>query len=220
MTNVTALPGLIQFGQASIKKALEDCAADADGGSLLAVDATCGNGHDSLFLAKTLYELGAGGTGRLIALDIQQQALDNARQLLAAHGVDRLAAFLLQSHADLGPILENWQNRNDTHARPAAVMYNLGYLPGSDKQIITLSQSTLTSLETATENLGPKGLISIHAYGGHPGGFQELEAVDAWCANLSPTDWTVARYSMHNKPRKPEALFLLQRRTQHERRLA
>lgn len=208
----SALPGLLQFGQAAVRQAIAACAADSTCGTLLAVDATCGNGHDTLFLAKSLRELANGKPCRIIALDIQQQALDNARQLLGCHGLDSAVRLLLRNHAELGSVLAEMEKSTTTEAKPAAVMYNLGYLPGSDKHVVTLRQSTLASLGAATERLTHKGLLSIHAYGGHPGGLDELEAVDAWCAELDPAIWTAARYSMHNKIRKPEVLFLLQRR--------
>jgi hypothetical protein len=50
------------------------------------------------------------------------------------------------------------------------VAFNLGYLPGGDKEIITRSETTLLALEAAKRILIPQGLISIVVYVGHPGG--------------------------------------------------
>lgn len=48
----------------------------------LYLDATCGNGHDTLFLCSV-----AGENGRVIGLDIQPQAAANTNALLAANGM-------------------------------------------------------------------------------------------------------------------------------------
>src|SRR5512144_1655855 len=53
------------------------------------MDATCGNGHDTLFLAGLV---GAGGT--VFAFDVQEQALEKTRQLLGENGyLDRVQLF-------------------------------------------------------------------------------------------------------------------------------
>lgn len=56
------------------------------------------------------------------------------------------------------------------HACVRLVAFNLGYLPGGDKKIITRSETTVLALEAAKRILAPGGLISIVTYVGHPGG--------------------------------------------------
>lgn len=51
------------------------------------------------------------------------------------------------------------------------VAFNLGYLPGGDKTIITKPETTLPALEAAKGILMPGGLISLVVYVGHPGGW-------------------------------------------------
>ena len=92
--------------------------------------------------------------------------------------------------------------------RPAVVMYNLGFLPGSDKQVVTRTETTLLSLAAAVEALAPGGLLSVHAYGGHPGGLEELQAVDVWFRGLDSGAADTARYEFCNKARNPETLYL------------
>lgn len=210
--DLPAIPGLLQFGQAAVYRALRDCAADPAVRALLALDATCGNGRDSLFLAAALRETHAGKNHCLLALDVQRQALDNTAALLQANALLHLARFRQQGHEELAAILDETPEIDGSPAALCAGMYNLGFLPGSDKRIITRAENTLRSLAAAAERLHPGGLLSIHAYGGHPGGLEELEAVEAWCAKLAPAAWTAARYSIHNKTSRPETLFLLQKR--------
>ena len=66
-------------------------------------------------------------------------------------------------------------------------MFNLGYLPGSDKQIATAANSTRAAIQVASEMLLPAGTITIIAYRGHIGGLEEAAIVEQWIAEL-PTN--------------------------------
>ncbi len=213
------LPDLTGLGQAAILAALasfenrpldEACAAP-----LLAVDATCGNGYDSRFLLRALARTGMPYS--LLAFDVQQAALDAAKAFLAdlPTSQQERVFFMLQSHAELDKALcEHCKGPCCPGGRPllTAVTYNLGFLPRSDKTVVTKAPSTLASLEQAARALTPGGIISVHAYGGHPGGAEELEAVEGWCASLAFDEWCVARYALCNKVRNPECLFLAWKR--------
>jgi predicted methyltransferase len=123
-----------------------------------AVDATCGNGHDTAFLAAAV-----GSSGTVHAFDIQQTALDQTRAAVGA-GTSSLPAlhFHLASHADM------LQHVDTSCAR--VVMFNLGYLPGSDKGTTTQVDSTLAAVQAACEVLQAGGLCSVLCYTGHSGG--------------------------------------------------
>ena len=87
--------------------------------------------------------------------------------------------------------------------RPFLVaMYNLGYLPGSNRRIVTSATTTLASLEAVTRLIHPGGLVTIVAYRGHKGAFEESRAVLEWSRTLLPEDFSVAEYRMlnHRKP--------------------
>ena len=216
-TRYTAVPDLIRLGRQVAREALLRCAADPALPCLAAVDGTCGNGHDTLFLAETLAEIGGKPHG-VFAFDVQPAAIEAARARLGvlADGV----TLLLASHARLAEELARPENRPASLAGGgaispppiAAAMYNLGFLPGSDKRVVSTAGDTLVSLQSAAGLLAPRGVLLVHAYGGHPGGREELEAVDAWHAALPFEQWTAAKYAMRNKARNPEALFLAERR--------
>ncbi len=205
------IPDLLRFGQEAVQKTLTDFPA-SEAGFLLAVDATCGNGHDACFLAAVLRRCHAKRPYGVLAFDVQESALRCAKELLTKRGLADTVECLLQDHAVLGAELLRRQKAAGSPIILAAVMYNLGFLPRSDKRLVTRKESTLASLEAAARFLAPHGILSVHAYGGHSGGREELEAVESWCAALPFKLWTVARYSMCNKLRRPEALFLAQRR--------
>ena len=128
------------------------------------VDATAGNGHDTVFLAQLV-----GPGGRVFAFDIQEEALIATRANLEASGVpSERVSLIRESHAGLGDYVIN---------PVAAVMFNLGYLPGGDHQIRTRCEETLIGLERAWEVIRAEGIVTVVCYRGHPGGQEEGKSV-------------------------------------------
>lgn len=147
----------------------------------IAVDATVGNGHDTRFLAELV-----GEKGRVYGFDIQAEALSSAGARLEEAGLRNQVTLLHRSHGEMAAALPA-----QTKGRVRAVMFNLGYLPGSDKRVITASNSTLLALEQSLDLLAPEGRISVLAYTGHPGGREEAEAVKAWAGRLDKARFQV-----------------------------
>lgn len=141
------------------------------------IDATVGNGHDTLFLARLV-----GGPGKVFGFDIQQEALDSAWQRLEEAGETAQVSLYHAGHEVMALVIPSGYQ-----SRVKAVMFNLGYLPGSDKMKITRESTTLAALQSALAYLAPGGRISVLAYTGHPGGREEAEAIKAWAANLNST---------------------------------
>lgn len=142
-----------------------------------AVDATVGNGHDTLFLAHLV-----GSGGRVDGFDIQGDAIANTRRQTA--GLPQVHLHHL-SHEKMGEHL----------AGPVdAVMFNLGYLPSGDKSVITHPSSTLPALETAAQILGGGGILTVVVYPGHEGGSAEAEAVEQWFKNLPREPYRVVHF--------------------------
>jgi len=133
-----------------------------------ALDATVGNGHDTLFLAEQV-----GDTGHVWGLDVQPGALTNAHDLLAGKGLSERVSLIKGGHQHL-----NEQLPEAARGRLATVMFNLGYLPGSDRRVSTRPETTLPALDAALANLRPGGMLSVLAYRGHPGGQDEATAVE------------------------------------------
>ena len=141
------------------------------------VDATAGNGHDTLFLAKQV-----GTEGMVYAFDIQQHAISNTQQLLFENNLPHRVRLFQNSHEHLLKYIPE-----ALHQNISAVMFNLGYLPGSDKNCITTTETTLTALKQSMQLLKPGGLLSIMLYPGHPGGKEEAQAVLQWAGQLPAT---------------------------------
>ena len=147
----------------------------------IAVDATVGNGHDTLFLARLV-----GEEGRVHGFDIQQQALDTAFERLRESGMETRVELHCTGHEQMTGHLSP-----DVKGKIKAVLFNLGYLPNSDKAITTHPTTTLQALEGILEWLAPQGVISVLAYTGHTGGREEAEPVKNWAAGLSSERWEV-----------------------------
>ena len=68
----------------------------------------------------------------------------------------------------------------EDHEKIAAITFNLGYLPGSDKSIQTRAESTKEALAASIQLLTPGGCLCVTAYRGHSGGKTEAETVEAF----------------------------------------
>jgi len=141
----------------------------------IAIDATAGNGHDTLFLARHV-----GLSGHIYAFDIQQEALLSSQKLLTDHNCNTPVTWLCTGHENLlKHIMPNH------HGYIQAITFNLGYLPNSDKSKTTHGESTLAALHAGIGILAAGGIISILAYTGHEGGRKEAEAVKTWAQSLN-----------------------------------
>lgn len=161
------------------------------------VDATVGNGHDTLFLAKCV-----GPEGRVFGFDIQETALTEAAKRLDAHSQVKLI------HAGHEKLTEHLPT--DEPDQLAAIMFNLGYLPGGDKDIITHTETTLIALKQALTHLQVHGLVTLVLYSGHPGGEQEATALHVYVQNL-PETYTVSQYARLNTKHPAPELLVIER---------
>lgn len=151
------------------------------GEGAVAIDATAGNGHDTVWLAERV-----GETGRVLAFDIQAAAIEAARRRVEDAGWLGRVDFYQESHVGM-----------DSRVAPGSVslvMFNLGYLPGGDHGLTTEWVTTLAALEAAARVLRPGGGLSVVCYPGHAAGATESEAVGAWFARLGCSGWRVARH--------------------------
>jgi len=161
------------------------------------VDATCGNGNDTLLLARL-----AGPAGRVWAFDIQDDAIDRTARILADAGVLHQVTILKSGHETL---------REHVAGPVTAIIFNLGYLPGGDRTVITRPDSTLAGLEQALEILAPGGIVAITLYPGHEGGDQERTALEEWAAQLAPGRFHVWRMGQMNVPATAPYIILVQK---------
>lgn len=195
-------PSLACFGKKAMLAALKRHAEAGRLPGLVILDCTCGNGQDSLFLVRSLAGLSGGARTPVLALDIQQAALEAAAA--RCRPCPPTLRFVRHGHEALDEALALYA----PGLAPGLAVYNLGFLPGSDRKTITRPESTLASLAQAARLMAAGGLLCVHAYAGHPGGEEELQAVRQYFQNLPLCAWRAAEYSQINKNRNPESLFL------------
>jgi SAM-dependent methyltransferase len=152
------------------------------------IDATCGNGKDTDYLSQLVSQ------GKVYSIDIQEEALIQAQKNVASSNV----AFLLQSHASL-----------PSYEPVKLVVYNLGYLPGGNKKITTMTESTLLSLRIASELIIQGGALSITCYPGHLEGAREEKAVAEWIYQLNSLKWDVTHHQWRTG--SPTLFFIIKR---------
>src|SRR5580704_2335231 len=145
----------------------------------LAIDATVGNGYDTLFLAHRV-----GPKGKVLGFDVQKAALAGAREILKFVGsIDRVS-LIHESHARLADFLP-------TGSRIAGAMFNLGYLPRGNRQIITRPDTTVLAMRSVLEHLAERGRVTLLVYRGHEGGVPEYQGVRQFVEELPEDEWLV-----------------------------
>lgn len=189
-----SIPSILEFAHTRAGKALHE--------GDLAIDATAGNGHDTLFLARTV-----GSTGYVVAFDVQREALNQTRQRLKEEEPEVPVQLVHAGH-------ETMVDELDTSARGnvGAVMFNLGYLPGGDHSIITSPDTTREALAAGAELLRSGGVITIVAYTGHEGGEREADAVNSWVSTLPQDRFRALSYQFVNWSNDPPRLFVVEKR--------
>jgi len=218
---MSACLNLLELAHASIQRAVTP-------GSLV-IDATAGNGNDTLFLANLV-----GPTGLVLAFDIQSEALEKTRTALEQAKLAARVRLFLTGHENIALCLQGNTLPPPTGrlaasltaatppdpalylaAKPqvSAAMFNLGFLPGSEKEIATRPSTTLAALIGLLPAMLPGATLSIHCYSGHDGGKEESKAVLEWAARQPEDVWRVYRYETLNRKRAVENLILMERRS-------
>lgn len=154
-----------------------------------AIDATCGNGHDTLFLA---------GCCQVIGMDIQEQAIENTKKNLDCN----------QKTAELHRLSHDLIDTLVLPSPPRLIVYNLGYLPQGDKSITTHTETTLRSIQKSLGMIAVDGAISITCYPGHTEGEKEEQEILLFASQLCSKKWSVCHYRWLNRTKSPSLLWI------------
>jgi len=165
------------------------------------IDATCGNGHDSLFLSDLV-----GMDGQVLAFDVQEQAIRSTKEKLIKQ--ERTNVTLIHdSHENITEYLILQRNN-----KIGGAIFNLGYLPRSDKAIVTKGESTVQGIGTILEYLKTNGLIVIVVYHGHKGGKEEKEILLKYLLHLDQKEYNVLQYGFINQKNDPPFILAIQKK--------
>jgi len=158
----------------------------------LAVDATCGNGFDTEFLAKLAY-------ARVVGFDVQAQALATTKQRLENAALTNVR-LIHKGHEHLAEIIKQPVD---------CFIFNFGYLPGADRSITTTKNKSLTALNDAAALLSADGIMSLLCYPGHPNGSEETTAIQSWLDTLRG-DWKISTHLSNNPNESTPVLYILE----------
>lgn len=165
----------------------------------IVIDATVGNGHDTLFLADLV-----GESGHVIGFDIQKIAIENTRNRLTDYnnvtlhltGHDKMKSYI--------PL--------EYHGKVTGAIFNLGYLPGGDKHIVTTSQTTIAAIEALLDMMAIEGIIVLVIYHGHPEGKLERDEVLSFVNGLDQQKAHVLQYRFMNQQNNPPFIIAIEKR--------
>ncbi|MCX7746610.1 MAG: methyltransferase domain-containing protein [Clostridia bacterium] len=149
------------------------------------IDATAGNGHDTVFLARLV-----GEGGKVYSFDIQERAIQNTKKKLEEHQLEKRVVLIRDGHQNM-----------DRYAAGniRAVMFNLGYLPGGDHTIGTRWETTLEAVKKAMDLIMVNGIVSIVIYYGGDSGFEEKEHVMEFLKGIDCRKYTVMKTDFINQ---------------------
>ncbi|MGM9944527.1 MAG: class I SAM-dependent methyltransferase [Lysinibacillus sp.] len=183
------LERVLQYAQTLLKSAINE--------GDIAVDATAGNGHDTLFLAQLV-----GDNGFVYAFDVQKQAVDATLHRLLDNALEHRALVLKDGHENVAKYVD----------KPVAgAIFNLGYLPGSDHEVITRPNTTIQALESLLKLLKVGGIIVLVIYHGHEGGKEERDEVIRFVSELPQKYIHVLRYEFLNQKNDPPFVIALEK---------
>ncbi|WP_407271942.1 class I SAM-dependent methyltransferase [Radiobacillus sp. PE A8.2] len=165
------------------------------------IDGTCGNGNDTIFLSKIV-----GEDGRVLAFDIQQQAVESTTNRMHAEAITNVDVFQ-EDHQYIEkyitPALEG---------KIGGAIFNLGYLPRSEKTIITKPDSTIKAVDRIAASLKTCGIIVLVVYYGHPGGELEKEAILEHLHEYDQKHFNVLRYQFVNQKNNPPFVLAIEKK--------
>ena len=161
------------------------------------VDATMGNGKDTLFLAELV-----GETGHVYAFDVQEEAVARTRERVIEAGFADRTTLLLSGHETMAQYVPQGVQ---------AIMFNLGWLPGAAHIVTTKTDTTLAAVDAAVSLLAPGGIVTVCIYPGHDEGKRELSALTNYASGLSVRMYNVAHHCFLNASDETPQLILIQR---------
>jgi predicted methyltransferase len=168
----------------------------------IVVDATVGNGHDTLYLANLV-----GEDGHVFGFDIQQAAIEQTKARLSESHVLSRATLFAESHDKISELLPLSADQ-----RVTAAIFNLGYLPGGDKEIVTKPGSTIAAVNQLLEKMPPEGIIVLVIYHGHEEGAYERDELLNYVTTINQQYAHVLNYRFMNQQNNPPFIIAIEKK--------
>jgi 16S rRNA C1402 N4-methylase RsmH len=167
----------------------------------LVVDATIGNGHDTVFLAKLV-----GSNGHVFGFDIQEDAVINTIERLKTENLEERASIVRKGHQHIKTTIPA-----ELHGTISGAIFNLGYLPGGDQSIVTVPDTTISAIEQLLDIMKPEGTIVIVIYHGHEEGQVERDELMNFVKKIDPRLAHVLEYKFINKQNNPPYIVAIEK---------
>ena len=161
------------------------------------VDATMGNGKDTLFLCDLV-----GESGHVYAFDVQAEAVERTRERVKEAGYEERTTLLLAGHETMAQHVK---------IAPSAIMFNLGWLPGAAHTVTTKTDTTLAAVAAAADLIAPGGIVTVCIYPGHEEGKRELAALIDYASGLSVRRYNVLHHHFLCASDETPQLILIQK---------
>ena len=161
------------------------------------IDATMGNGYDTVYLAKKV-----GPKGKVYAFDVQEEAIKSTSKKVAREELENVE-LILDGHQNMDKYVQE---------EVSCIVFNLGYLPRAKHQIITKSDTTLEAIKKGLDLLKPNGVMSIAIYSGHEGGMEEKNAVYEFTQTLDQNYFNVLCTKFINQINNQPELLLIEKK--------
>lgn len=159
------------------------------------VDATLGNGYDTIFLSELVKQ------GKVYSFDIQKSAIEKVDSYIKENLINNVV-LINDGHERMDEYIDE---------KPMVIMFNLGYLPGGDKEITTMPDTTIKAVKKGLEMLHPGGVMTIEVYTGHNTGEDEASELEAYIKNLPAKEFSVMKINFLNKNRKAPFLIIIEK---------
>ncbi|WP_446899711.1 tRNA (mnm(5)s(2)U34)-methyltransferase [Clostridium sp. LBM24168] len=162
------------------------------------MDATMGNGNDTLFLLNIV-----GNTGKVYAFDIQKTAIINTRNRISKNGKLTSVELINDGHENIDKYVDK---------KVKLIMFNLGYLPGGDHSIATHCETTIIALKKSLNLLDKNGVIILVIYYGHKEEKIEKSMLEEYTSSLEQRKYNVVKISFENQINNPPFLIVIEKR--------
>lgn len=154
------------------------------------IDATAGKGQDTLFLSELV-----GETGRVLAFDIQPEAIESLKALE-------------QMHSNIRVLAKGHERIEEVDGPVRAVMFNFGYLPGGDKKKTTIAETSVKAVKASLKKLSVGGVVTLCLYPGHPEGARESRLIEKHIKTLNPSNYLVFKMDYLNGKNSPYCILI------------
>ena len=161
------------------------------------VDATCGNGFDTLYLSEIV-----GINGLVYAFDIDELAVNTTIDFLKENAKNNNYKIINDSHSNLKKYI---------NFEIDACIFNLGYLPKNKHRFITQANSTLEALNSVLDLLAVNGKVYIASYIKHEGGEEEYNALKDVLVNLDKLLFNVVELIHINRSDFAPRIFVVEK---------